>query len=778
MIKSQNQLMSMRTRLIDKHTQDLFRIHEVVVRKQGGAINVIDMPANAFTRMRNVRPDLVKVIDEYVARNGATVKVVKDFCTSTFVLKVEDKKRLRTILESVVYARFAGADTCFWCKSADLGINLFNPKETVDINVLESSAGIMKFIAGKCSPSQIRRGILAFEDVTDGVDCAEELTDLLTAGAYAELVNKVFSLGTGNKSYSRTTLGMAPSALWGLLGTIGIVTGKFGGSDAWDGLGIYRNKFLADCLTAKLGVQVTEAAVNGLAMQTRSMGYMAKVFGRGHNDQFMATVMQQYEVVHMDRSQQSNELLWNKDERVMGKMVILGESLIPDLIVDLNGLKAMVDFTKDLDFGVLDIAIGSGANTSTQLLYKVAGLGEDFTTFMGNTFRAHWDKSMGYLMEDKPTVPSLVDLEKGADYMSETIAHISPLYARNDAKLWHDILDNKIQGIMRDVNRLHMPVDGAFLRLMSDIAPLFGAPRVLKYGEVFAPHASKHFSKSDAEPVVTLIKYPSIGLGEFYQAKVVTMDEVIKRVGAMDIAREIKVVIIEWYQSTHNGVLIVPTVELLKKQLAGMDFDYDGVTAVYDAEFNALVKRVQSMIVDIVAPKAEPKDLSPFGMEMFPEILSSQFSSDGMSIGGITVSSEVFIAISSYELPEASELIKLIFGENNPIKEYQSPLVYDTVEIDGIVVPHVVVSVDHIKQVVDQIKTMIFTDESMGCLLKDLNVVFRLLQETKIDAPKTGVDPSGDFPVKPNSICKPGERYHKVHQFDWTKKTFDINPMF
>ena len=86
--------------------------------------------------------------------------------------------------------------------------------------------------------------------------------------------------------------------------------------------------------------------------------------------------------------------------------------------------------------------------------------------------------------------------------------------------------------------------------------------------------------------------------------------------------------------------------ELLKQQLAGLDFDFDGCTLVLDPMINEVMATIKPIIVDIDPGKVKASEKKyPLAFESFPHVLRAFINSASKSVGEITVMNDTVIAL-------------------------------------------------------------------------------------------------------------------------------------
>jgi hypothetical protein len=236
--------------------------------------------------------------------------------------------------------------------------------------------------------------------------------------------------------------------------------------------------------------------------------------------------------------------------------------------------------------------------------------------------------------------------------------------------------------------------------------------------------------------IMTLYKYPSVHEGENYPCKVVTLKEIKKRVAVLNCDYDIKEALIDDYANAAEGVIIVPAIKLLKQQLAGMDYDFDGATAVLEPEYNAITHSGRTIIVNILDDEkvARKENKSLFTVKDLGRVFVRLLSNDNDSIGGHTNKGKAELAMKG-NLEIAKKALTEEYGCSGQ-GEYAG-LKYRTEMLDDKEVTIVDVNRKLINEMIDEITNCdLNDDDNVLKILNDINVANRYWQEKLIDAPK------------------------------------------
>jgi hypothetical protein len=326
----------------------------------------------------------------------------------------------------------------------------------------------------------------------------------------------------------------------------------------------------------------------------------------------ISCILDRYEQVRFSWDEITTQVV---DDMILGgkgegplanKFVIFGDAEIPDFITDRNGLKLDYDFRLKSPFKVLDIPKCSKAHTSTQMLNKIIHIDKErafdlIKRLFLNEVKGDITKT---LLDRKKRVPSFKDIN--SLWVTNVACSINPEFAvKKSLSMFRSLTKNMLQGAEWKINKVRYEIDGGNQRLLSDVAKLLGAKsNLLKMGEVYSKDAERYFKKlglPEEEWIISIFKYPTMGLKEYYQARAISTSEMKRRIKALDTTKKIKAGLMDTYMPLDPAILIVPAIEKLKKLLAGMDFDFDGNTSVYDTEFNSIIEEDKEReIVNII----------------------------------------------------------------------------------------------------------------------------------------------------------------------------------
>lgn len=754
-------------------------VYAVNVTKAGNFLSTTKMAENLGCRLGAfpVEKSIAVLSGSNVVRIDAAITNY-GFTKSFIVLTFETMDKVHQYLGKGIYIHFQGARTRCFYHDADVIRDLATDEEVDSSKVFKAPGvlrhGVRHYQAPGYTPSQQRKDQVLLFDTTKGWDTVASMVNEATYGAY-----KVFR---GNKMYfknlvkavARMFQWQAPSKDFGTIGTYAIVNKEWTdveGNKLWDGMSFIDSEFYASCMSELVGVKVAPESVEGEIVQNRP--FTAKQLSVVVNANYVRALMATTEVVRfstVDDAAAAAIVAGGKGKGDLAdKMIIVGDAEIPEVIMDRNALKTDFDFNIKGHLNVLDIAKVSQANTSMQMLEKLIVKDRNAAVlFIKKMFDEQIIKEITDTVLDRDVrVPAIRDLESDRMWLTQIAQSIAPNYAvTKDKAMFRNIVENMVKRHMNMINKLKLAVEGSNLRLISDPAQMLGATNLLKFGEVFSKDAEKFFKGqgvAESEWKVTVFKYPTMGMKEFYAARVVGTAELKKRIKALAVSADVKKVLLGFYMTVAPAALVMPAVELLKSLLAGMDFDYDGASVVYNAEFNAIThKDNRPMIVNILETpptpvaaeaakggsllsklrnadafknsKAFTEDYE-FAIQNFAVTFIKQALSGNKSIGEVTNINSTQIALY-FDLVNAKKAFTKAFPEGS--KPNYIGLLPEVIEIDGVECDLFKINDLIIDQLIEEMQSVLFSDDNLRKMLFDLNVIYRYYQESIIDAAKTG----------------------------------------
>lgn len=768
------------TRQLAMKRNDNRIIFNIVVNAYGVEVTTSPMGEN-----KGVRIGAFKSEEDITVVTGNSVKrIVKGkslalFTKTCISIMFENTEKIHQYMDGGIYINYKGSDTKFYYMDGDILRNLTTDDVADTEEILNEEGTLLESVRWYrdpgYTPSQKRKVQAILFDVTDGVEEVGRMLDAATSGAYGIMEGNSMNLIQMIKCTARMFQWMAPSKEIGKIASYAIYNGDWkdaAGDKLWDGMSFISATFYAACIAKILGVSVNPEAVIGEIVQNRPV--TAKQLSVVTEDLFIDIMMGMVESVHYRREDITPAIAQLIIDGGKGKgplankMIVIGDSATPELLMDRNAIKADFDFTRIATLDVLDIAKASKARTSMQMLNKL--IEKDRNGGL-RLLKAICDENIlkdltTTVLDRKPRVPSIKEFQSDRMWLTNVVSYIAPTYATTkDKSMFRNLVDNMVKGYFKAINKIKFELDGANLRLISDPGQLLGASNLLKFGEVFSKEAERFFKGKQlpqSEWKVTVFKYPTIGVEECYTATVVSGREIKNRIRDLKASKQVKIALTGFFLKMSNSAVCVPAIEDLKNLLAGMDFDYDGATLVFDEEFNRIMHTdIRPVIIKIMDDKKPVVKRSTLGMTLAEKLTQQKaFIENGSmnktfafntsnfidpfikemlngnkSIGDVTNTNEIQIALSR-DPKKALQILRKAFGEGS--KDMYIGLMPAIHLIDGQEVDVYVVTPATIDQIIEEIKTVKYTDANIKKIFADINMIFRFYQEKIIDAAKTG----------------------------------------
>ncbi len=722
---------SQRKAILKKETSVVFQ--GFTTRKDGSLVPMlVGMDENTALRMKEDGLKSSKGKTTVRFGNGATKvtnfskdMIVFNFSTST--------KMFNSMTEFSVVWNGAKTQFIYEDKENNMWIDMATKQE---VSCPVGKRGYRKFEMCGGSPAQVRGTQIVAFDVTEGIEKVENMFDILTCGGYT-IQSKLKGKKVSDlpKEVTRSFAWMAPNVALGEVDTMAIYLGEMA-DGKYDGAAFTSDEFVAEVFSEKLGLEIDHEIVQGFALQTRPASN--KTNAQVVRSDFHELITEGKELIVLDRNNMNmedmeavNATIQKISKENKGKVVIVTSKKDFDInkdridfISDLNGLKTAFDWSRNIEFNVLDMSIAKsyigGANTSIQMLQGLlnadpaeginfvaqlrekalyAAFEENFKItkeeLVATNKRANVAKAVKIILEletkreagediainelvnyvgaeDKDRLTAIITsgkteeeinvdlateflaiLEKfdaevdeltevidGLQQVRETAGKVptikaisaTSVFARNilfditegrciseDVSVFRHKIKTFVDKMKSIDNKFHYAIDGCFARIMSDISALAMKSGILNGYEMYVPGTEEYFrgieatdefdalDSEDKETIrrklVTLFKYPKIGLNEHFQVECITLDVITSRIkralkGRLISKKQAKI-IEAYFRNLKKGNVVVPAEKWVMELLAGLDFDWDGGTLVLDPKFNTILRKAERIVVKI-----------------------------------------------------------------------------------------------------------------------------------------------------------------------------------
>lgn len=797
-------------------TVNVLKVTEDKAGKFHTAVLISTMDENEAIRRGYIKP-CVPEGQTYNARFGKLGYETDNFSKDLLVIDLQGAPKASfSMMEIFVW--WNGVKTVFATKQGSDYIDLTTNK----VISRRSTPRIYKVIGG--SPSSLRKSQTLAFDTTDGMEKMDKMLDALTEGAYSKEYGKKIDSNQLAKYVTRYFSWTAPNKVVGEINNPAIYFGKWC-NDALDGAGFIFSKFYAKCMEQMTGLKVSPKDVVGLGVQCRP--YSAKVFAPVVKESlFKLLCAEAKKVVYIETvtpeiSKKLDQAFYGRGEYANCVVVFGPEGIEPEFISDLNGYKTVFNWGQPTGLRVLDIAKSGIAHTSIQMWEVPLDVNANKCIDLMKQLR---EEMVGNIFDQlfvnrEVKVPSFIDIVKNF-YPQNIIKSIAPDYVLDkDLAMLKSVIEELATRDNNASNKFKWEIDGEYARLTSDLSLICGKLGILQYGEGYCPSANQYFANGNnaekyfgceakvremwGKRIVSMFKYPKMGRREFYRFTALPLEIIIDRINNLEINEEYKKALIEFFRDLKPGIAVIPGCELLKQQCAGLDFDYDGATLVFDCRFNALLPEdiciTNIMIKDNkvtvigqsgLAAKVKSSAInSDSRLELKAENLHYAYltylnaNNDGWSVGSVTNCNSTQIAVLQlvkstrhpFYVQMMREMLGRWFGNDaqlatGGIGEYKGlpKRVVNLCNMDGMFAFESV-SADHVEDsthatVTDVSKTAINAaieemidadwgnEENLIHIFEDLNDMFRFYQEIIIDSAKTG--------EMVKVAIAPGRKYH------------------
>ena len=498
------------------------------------------------------------------------------------------------------------------------------------------------------------------------------------------------------------------------LWTIGVYDGKFDDTeDTLDGVIYCRKNVVEKEFNLKAGCQSL-----GVFFQSRLLNGLVKPQVQAISDAKFDFLVSKYQAEN--------------------KLSIYGPSKTPDIIVDKNSLKGKFNkaLTKNgVYFNHMSIAKRTNARLSKQILLKMYAIGEkaEIDNWLLQLAIAQFNKMVESIINVKDAKPSM-------NYGMEVIGAIDPSNPAAGYKKLNDLQKR----FLKTINKMSFDIKGFNMTANVDSAVVLGI-RLLGQNEVYIN------DKKLAGKEILAIKYPSMGKTEYMLLKVVGKSEMINRVQKLvangEITKAVGDGLIQEISFYCKGAIMLPGYKKILNLLAGMDIDYDKLVIIVEEfvvdlfkkhheeeylELDAKTKDVPKTSISFNNTRTEKfdKNDSNFVLKIYNKVAKSE----GM-IGIITMYNDIVLSLMAMakndDLENSKLLLKELIGKEGKA-EYVSPMKADENKIKKI-------SDVEVRTSIQAMKLAKWTKNNIMAFLEDINNIYRLYQETAIDAASTGI---------------------------------------
>lgn len=305
-------------------------------------------------------------------------------------------------------------------------------------------------------------------------------------------------------------------------------------------------------------------------------------------------------------------------------------------IADANAIKLNFDAKKaiieeKLTFEVLAHAKSNNSKLSKQLaetILEVAyEVGEDgakiIYDLLDSTIAEKFNKRL-FERSSRVVTPEEIESAINSNYIQDVLFALNPKLPLQDKALFNSVVRQTLNSVVNNIDGLNADINAISMRLVSDPTFLITGGKlsgILNFGEVFI--------NDRRIKTIVMIKYPKMGLREFYYGKNVTYSGLRKRlsyhVKRKTISQDEANGIYDAFSNMDKVLLVLPAKSVIAKACAGLDFDYDGASVLLGvATPKTALEIATNKIVDMfgkVNMKAVCIDTSDYRKVTLPEKL-------------------------------------------------------------------------------------------------------------------------------------------------------------
>lgn len=360
-----------------------------------------------------------------------------------------------------------------------------------------------------------------------------------------------------------------------------------------------------------------------------------------------------------------NSAIKNKKGPYKGKIVIICDDNVKDPIgeceslSDLNAVKCPWNLKTDSNWHILKFShapkdVLKGAKISNMLLQSL--MLADFQgtfDFIGKLLKKDIDEKIERLITEELRAPSSMDFIGLNSLNIPSVAmNCLPSYVKKyEQDIYRAWADNEIKSTKKGATEIKLHVEGAYLMLTPDIATRWGS-NVLEVKEdkdgVYIEVVSNYADRYKIEKFIA-IKYPKMHTREYLKCKIISSKEYAQRVMNSDkFTKEEKVFLMRDIYHLSAGMVMIPSVEIIKNLAAGLDFDSDACQCFYnnfivDTLWKETMEAVQIIKEADVKDEANPPKKYQCDNKIGLTAFNAYCHNDNKSIGEITIMNEIFI---------------------------------------------------------------------------------------------------------------------------------------
>lgn len=350
-------------------------------------------------------------------------------------------------------------------------------------------------------------------------------------------------------------------------------------------------RVLADMIYKAYGIIVSEKVLMGLIIQLRPATIKAsglvvseRVFNRIVKKTYLMAakeskaILAEYKAMLARGEDAAKAEAWKNDALSQVEVKELGDTENQLFVADSNCVKLDFDMTRDITFEILAFCKCSKGKSSKQMLESLLASNDPRAMQLCYDIVANdVDDSMAEIMNAKARLLTPEEITEAVEkgYSTDVLTAMYPELLKVSKAFYNSAWKQKLNSIFGKIDGMNGKLVSHNRRLASDLTFILSNGKIsslLKVGEVFINN--RKISK------VVMIKYPKMGVREFYCAKNVSLREIKRRLKeytkAGIITKEESMDIYELYQNIDSDIAVLPGRMTTAAACAGLDYDYDG----------------------------------------------------------------------------------------------------------------------------------------------------------------------------------------------------------
>lgn len=474
-----------------------------------------------------------------------------------------------------------------------------------------------------------------------------------------------------------------------------------------------------------------------------------------------------------------------KEYMATRKTTVYGDESKAEFLMDNNAQKAVIDVSKGFTLTLMSMGKFTEGRLNKQIIESLLVAGaqtgrlQEVVDFLEE---AGIDQIAGIAGKALEVEPTALKMFRNRNAKGEVLAPYS-LDVVNSVKPSNPIasrvrLDDSIATMAKIANKLGIELytnSGASQIyngvVSTDITAFIGksiipngyvvvgkvTKELTRLKRVFGENSEEYLSYKEEFGTATMFKMPKMYFNEFYQAQVLDVDALVELIDSSDLPEGMKAGYKFYFENMSDATVMFPADRAVFELLAGMDIDFDKVVVVFNSLVNELLEgRQENLFISstpVGAKKVAKKQQSSFAKALAKKNSNVITDADAPKMFNTTVEGffyDVFMlqlegegqigVITFYNNKIIALLLEVLCGNNAPAMHFLKECVVSTNgEKRAYNIDRDVIDPIYVDMMIAEMKQIEWSASNVVAFLTDCSKVFRLYQETAIDAAKTGI---------------------------------------